>query len=313
MKIVYLDQNKWVALTQAAKHPSDHPELHALLAPLEAAVLAGRLALPLTATNIFETWKVNIPERRQDLASVQAALSRGLVFRGRHKRLEVEVSRVAREVHGLPPVEPEPKWFLSGVFFEAFLEVGDPRLGFAMSEKVLKAIRRFPDRYLYDHLANAPDEMRIEGARRFSEGSEQLRQRVERRRASHAGESISMRRNIYSVFLLDDEMELILAIAQRAQVPWGCVSDIGEKAMRRIPLEVPAYDVEREITVKLETQKRPIEENDFRDMQSFCAVVPYADEVIAERQFTNLARQAGLGRKYGTELSTNIFRLKEYL
>lgn len=117
MRIVYLDQNKWIELARAAKFPAEYPELHALLEAINQEISAGRLALPLTATNIFETYKISDAQRRHDLAFVQAFLSGGLVFRGRHKRLEVEVTEVLRSAYGLPPVIREQKYFLSDVFF----------------------------------------------------------------------------------------------------------------------------------------------------------------------------------------------------
>lgn len=52
-------------------------------------------------------------------------------------------------------------------------------------------------------------------------------------------------------------------------------------------------------------------ENDFRDMQTFQAVVPYADYIVAENQFSNLAIQAGLAKKYGPTISTDILSLEK--
>ena len=48
-------------------------------------------------------------------------------------------------------------------------------------------------------------------------------------------------------------------------------------------------------------------------MQSFCAVIPYADAIVAENMFVNLARQAKLDRKYQTRIYTSIFDLRETL
>jgi hypothetical protein len=91
VRIVYLDQNKWIDLARAAKYPAENSETRAILELLCAEAAAGRAVLPLTATNIYETHKINDPERRFDLAYTLATLSAGRVFRGRHKRLEVEV------------------------------------------------------------------------------------------------------------------------------------------------------------------------------------------------------------------------------
>src|SRR3989337_1238326 len=89
--------------------------------------------------------------------------------------------------------------------------------------------------------------------------------------------STSLIIRIQSAILMINEVDLILKFANRAGFPWKTVGDLGEKAARRIIEGVPTYYVEREIALRLEAQTRPIEENDFRDMQSFCAIIPYAD------------------------------------
>jgi hypothetical protein len=313
MRIVYLDQNKWIELARAAKSPAEHPENHALLQEIADAVAGGRLMLPLAATDIYETHKINDRERRSELASFQALFSGGVVFRGRHKRLEVEISALLRSIYNLPDAPEEPNWFLSKVFFEAFLESDDERFAAPLSDHLLNLLRARSDFCLYDYLINCPEAVRLGAVKRFSAGSEKLRQRVEKRRAQHSNESESMRRKLYSALLMIDEIELILTIAQRAGVAWSSTSDMDASNARRIITDVPTYYVEREIALRLEAQDRALHENDFRDMQSFCAVLPYADQVIGENQFVNLALQAGLNKKYRTELATNILALRKYL
>jgi hypothetical protein len=48
-------------------------------------------------------------------------------------------------------------------------------------------------------------------------------------------------------------------------------------------------------------------------MQSFCTVLAYADQVIAENQFSSLAKQAGLDKKYNTQITTAVASLSESL
>lgn len=115
------------------------------------------------------------------------------------------------------------------------------------------------------------------------------------------------------MILLDNEIELIIGFAKKAGIPWITVTDIGSSNARRIMSDVPTYYVEREIALKLEAETRPIDENDFRDMQSFCAIIPYADQIITENHFASLAQQAGLDKKYATRITTSIFDLKGYL
>ncbi|MFZ1429266.1 MAG: hypothetical protein WAS21_21115 [Geminicoccaceae bacterium] len=311
--IVYLDQNKWIELARAVKYPADYPAQHALFVAIAQEIQTGRLILPLTAANIYETHKTNDTQRRHELAVLQATASQGLVFRGRHRRLETELSDLLFAIHGRPVVARAADWFLSDLFFEAFADFDDERLISPISQQTIDVIRAEPARWLYKYLVATPEDVRIGAVQRFSGGSERLRQRIEERRCQHAGESLAMRRRIMSALLILDDLNLILKFANSAGYPWQSVGDIGKTNMRRIIEDVPIYYVEREIALRLESQTRLIEVNDFRDMQSFCATIPYADEVIGENQFVNLARQARLDKKYCTKLATNILDLGESL
>ncbi len=313
MQIIYLDQNKWIDLSHAVKYPAQFPELRAVLEILVEEAKAERIALPLTQTNIYETHKINDPQRRHDLAFVQASLSQGLVFRGRHKRLETEVTDVLRHAYGLGPADRAQDWFLSNVFFEATLEWDDPRHQVTISERVVAEMRKDPPRLLYEYLMLTPEDVRVAAVASFTAGSDKLRQEIEERRKRHANESLSMRRKIHSALLMINELDLILGFARNAGIPGTNENEILRAHARKIINDSPTYFIEREIALRIEAQSRPIEENDFRDMQSFCAVVAYADIVVAENLFSNLAMQAGLGKKYGTHISTNLLRLPELL
>ena len=120
-----------------------------------------------------------------------------------------------------------------------------------------------------------------------------------------------MRRNIQNVLLTFGEQELILALAAKAGIPGRRPDEILRDNARKIMNETPTYFIERAMALKLEA--RPINENDFRDMQTFCAVVRYADVVVAENTFSNVARQAALDREFGTRITTRLLDLKDHL
>jgi hypothetical protein len=140
--IVYLDQNKWIDLARAFKNPDGYSEHYSVLEKLVEGAKAGRLIVPLTQSNIYETRKISDAGRRHDLAFAQATLSQGRVFRGRHKRLEVEATDVMRRAYGLEPLPRAPNWFLSNVFFEATVEWEDDRLAGIVSSRVFEAIQQ---------------------------------------------------------------------------------------------------------------------------------------------------------------------------
>jgi hypothetical protein len=312
MRILYLDQNKWIELSRGVKSPGDFPAQYQVLTVLVEEANAGRLCIPLTSTNLYETHKIDIPERRQHLAWVQATLSQGMVFRGRYKRLEVEVVDLLRTRYGLEPLRRDPHWFLSSIFFEATAEIGDNRIP-QPSQQVVAAIRSNPPRFMFEYLTGLHEDIRTTVVSKFTEGSEKLRQALEERRARDATETVSMRRRLSSARLMFNELGLVLSFIRAAQLPETNENVVLRDHARNIIGECPTYFIEREIGLRIEAQNRAIEENDFRDMQTFCAVLAYADIVVAENMFSNLATQSGLHKKYGTRITTKLADLPDAL
>lgn len=311
MKLVYLDQNKWVDVARAALAPDRWPQHREVLEMLCAKVGAGEVLLPLTSSNIYETYKINDPDRRANLAYAQVTLSGAQVFRGLHRRLEVEIAWALSSYFGLPWEEPEPGWVLSTVFFEADLEADDPRLGGMVSDRVLATVRAAPQEAMFHYLMEPAPEFRAEAVRRFTQGCEDLRHRLEERRTRHKGESLSMRRRVYSALTLFEQQDLIFRAADQIGLSWTRLRENNGAAMRAVIRDTPAIFVERELSLKLEAENRPIELNDMRDMRAFCTAVPYADVIVAEQRFTSLARQAGLHNRFGVRLETDLRSLLE--
>jgi hypothetical protein len=217
-------------------------------------------------------------------------MSAGLVFRGRYKRLEVELVDVIRAAYAMPNLEREANWFLSNIFFESFLEWGDPRFGDAISMPVLELIHAKPRAMLFDFLMEQPDDIRRTAVVQFTQGSKELAKRIEERRKRDKDESKEARRNLQNFMLMINEMDHILACATLVGIPDKAAFDIMRDNAHAIMDGTPTYHIEREMALLLEDQhNRSIKENDFRDMQTFCAVVAYAGVVVAENMFCSLA------------------------
>jgi len=168
MHIVFLDQNQWVKLGRSLKSPQDYQELCELAQRMQKAVNQEKLLVPLTSANIYETSKINRPERRARHAYLLCALSKGRVFRGRQKRLEVEVSRILRDVFDMAPSIESDNWFLSDVFIDAFIEYNDDRIENRVSDRTVSAISGNSTAFLFDFLANQDEETRRSSVRNFT-------------------------------------------------------------------------------------------------------------------------------------------------
>ncbi len=312
-KIVYLDQNKWVQLCRAIRYPDKYLNLQPTITAIGTAVADGRLVLPLTSTNIYETHKVNDERKRHDLSHTQCLYSQGFVFRGQSARKRAELKSFFMNLMGLVNCDLKQHWFISDIFIDAFIEWNDSRIEGLISENFIKLVQSKPAELLYNYLMRPEESLRRNAVRNWTEGSNQLINQIEDRRARVANEAMEMRRKVYSATLIIDDHDIIFSIGRSCGLKWLNIGEIGNENVRRIVEEVPSYFIEQEISLRLEAQKGPIKENDIRDMSSFSAAVPYCDMLIAEKQFINLAKQAGLDKKFGTRLETQVAAICELI
>ncbi|PJT27206.1 hypothetical protein CN884_02060 [Ochrobactrum sp. 30A/1000/2015] len=311
--ILYLDQNMWIAVAQGVKDPGRYPEAYAVVELLVALGMAGEFTIPLSFTNIYETHKVNDPDRRAHLAWVQASLSQGKVFRGRRALLREQLIDHLSIVFSIAGPTRSHQWFLSEVFFEAVADYDPEVFGVTLSDRFMTWIRDDPPRALFSYLTDKSETNRASAVRKYSAGSSDLIARLEAQRELVNGESLAMRKRVHSARLLIDHLDLIFSLARELSLPISTVSDLGRSRARALVAQVPAFHIERELAAITENEMRSINENDLRDLAALNIVLPYADIVVGEKAFINRARQARLGNHYGTILLTSISELREHL
>ena len=304
--ILYLDQNAWIALARGAWDKSAYPTEHEALATLIAGIKQHGLIVPLSFANIYETMKVNIPDRRLNLARVQAVISGGRVFRGRRRILADTLREYLAARFGLARTGAADRWFLSDLWLEAAADYSPELYDFQVSDRVLRYIRDNPVQTLLDYLAFTDDDIRAEAVRRYSADSADLVAAIERRRAIASGSSFALRKRAYGARMIIDECDFILETGRALGLPWSDIRDVGSQLVRGFAVDIPLFDVERELVVRLEDQNRPIHENDLRDLAAFTTALPFADVMIGEKPFVNLARQARLDVRYGTVMLTSV-------
>ena len=310
-KLLYLDQNAWIALAQGAWDKAEYPAQHAALARIIPAVKAGRIITPLSFTNIYETSKINDPVRRRHLAGVQSLISGGRVFRGRRRILEQTLTTFLAERSDIEVPKPPGDWFLSDLWFESASDYAPDTYGFEISDRLLELFRRDPGYALFSYLTDADEAVRIEGVRRYTAGSETLLENLRARRALIADAPFALRRRVYAARLLSDELNFILETGRHLGLAWSSVADLGPSLSKSLINNIPVLHAERELPLRLEAQDREATENDHRDMAAFTTILPLADIFVAEKPFTNLSRQAGLGRKYAPTLLTSVSELTD--
>ena len=310
MHVIFIDQNKWIDLARAASSkPEGFPYVDIYRA-LCSAVSSGQVILPLASTHIIETAKRNDPKSRLEVARVQAQLSKGSVYRSRKARLLVEMRNSLHRVFSEPILELSENWPIVSGFMQAF-EPFDTLTGTPEEVRRSKLINSIldPEFQYVDFMQNQDDERRRHAVSVFSSGSASLLERIEVRRSIMTGSNVDLRYRAYSAELFFDHQDFVAHILGMIGHSFDDLKALGDKAILDFMKGVPTLNVEAEIAALLEIQQGRLEQNDIRDVQSFYTAIPYSKHVVAERNFTSLARQAKLDTKYGVSLHTNLNEL----
>lgn len=312
MKILYLDQNKWIDLARALNYPTAKPAHALALEKIKRAVQSSKVLVPLTASNIYETQKINEFSRREVMAKLQAALSNGNVFQCGSFRLRYELTKLLLEQSGKTKNGQHDRWFLSDFFLDAFAERKDLKNenGFEFAFSFNQAN---PRAAINSFLFDIPIEARKTTVKNYSQSSVELIRQIERRKLLAEGLSAKKHGDVYRAQLLLDHLEQILSIANEIGIPWRSVLDIGDVMARRIISDLPYFSVETELAIKLERSNHTLIENDLRDMQNMSAVLPHSSFVVIEKAFAALAIQSKLHQKFGVKIMTDISELNEIL
>lgn len=312
MKILYLDQNKWIDLARADKDPLAKPNHTLALTKIVDAVQSGNLLVPLTASNIYETQKINDLPRRKVMAKIQAALSNGIVFQCGRFRFRQELTGFLLEQFGKSNGEQLDAWFLSDFFLDAFAERRESNKE-DWFDSAFKLNQANSQAALYSYLFDLPPETRTTAVKRYSESSVELISQIEQRKSLVSGLNAKKHGDVYRAQLLSDHIDEIISIANEQGIPWRSIFDIGEVMARRIISDLPYFSVETDLIVKLERSDHTLNENDLRDMQNMSAVLPHSSFVVIEKGFAALAIQSRLHQKFGVNIMTDISELNAIL
>ena len=312
-RILYLDQNKWIEIARAIKDPDSHQEIYSVLELLVQATNKGELLIPLSGANIYETHKVNDPLRRGHLAWVQASLSQGTVFRGRDAILRAQIAKFLSRILGVPFPKPAVNWFISENPFEFAGESLEKTLGRPILPEAIRAIKENPAAALHSFLTDIPDENRRVAVERWTAASDELLVQMKKRRKLVQDQPLTIQIRAYAAQLMLEHRDFIFGVAAEFGIPVANMRDLSDRQWRAMITDVGLFDIERELSTKLEYEDRVVDENDIRDVWSFTTAICLADVVLGEAATIGSAKQAKLGQKYSVALLTSFRDLRLYL
>jgi hypothetical protein len=302
MKILFLDQNKWIDLARVHSGKVISGPLHDTYRYLSASLHNGQIIIPLTVANIIETSKRHDLASRSDVVYTQAEFSKGWVFRSRKSRLLVEIKSALRLAFGYDPISLPLNWVVVPNFIRAFEEYESSMV--AMADYIDK---RFGAKQAYlDFMLNQNDQTRREAYSIFSRESDSLLNRIEKRRKDFENHSKEMQRRAYSAHLFSDHQELIVQALTNLGHTLQEMEKLGPDVFVNFLENIPTLNVELKLAISREAQTGSLKANDLGDVGNFYTSVPYANIIVAEKNFVNLAKQTKLDKEYGVKLHTNL-------
>lgn len=302
MEILFLDQNKWIDLAKAHSGKEASEPLIETHRHLLSLLNRGELIVPLTSANIIETSKRNDSTSRLDLAKTQAEFSKGLVFRSRRIRLEVEIQNALRKLFGYEPVSLPPNWVIVPNFIRAFDE----------SELSLTAMAALTDKYsdpkeIYlDFMRHQDDQVRRQAHVNYLQESTSLVKRIQTRRLLFANYGKDLRQRAYSVNLFLEHQNLIIKSLVGLGHTFYEMEELGSDVFINFFENIPTLNVEVKLAVGREAQTGILKTNDLGDFENFSTATPYSTIIVAEKNFVALAKQTKLDEVYNIKLYTKL-------
>ena len=307
MDIVFIDQNKWIDLGRVEAGKITSGALATLYEQLVEAVDRGSVIFPPTISHILETSKRNDPTSRSHVATAQARLSKGYVFRSRKARLLIEMRSALKRLFGEMPLLLPDNWAIVPGFMQAF-ELFDQMVASPAEAERSRFLNQHidPREQFLEYMLNQDDSTRRAAHVAFANESAALVARIEERRRLLTGETVDIRRRAYAAKLFLDHQGYVAHELESIGHTVEEMKGRGAEAIVIFLQNVPTLNVEAEMAARLESKTGDIKQNDVRDMQSFYTAIPYAARIVAEKAFVSLARQSKLDAQYKTSLSESL-------
>ncbi len=316
---VYLDQNKWVDLARAVSgHPNGEP-YRAVLEIARHGAKAGLVRFPLTSLHYMETLSTGSNRRRQDVGRLMNELSRELTMATSNRLLPGEIDRALRVRWGRPMNLREGPVFGQRAAF-AFGE--EPFKFTAPAELQVDPLTRSMIEEHFTGLMNNAildwplEDRGVPGIQASRElGDRHAREEQELGELIRSGGYMGDRlREVWTGRMVMELMEPIHEAMLRAGISPRLFVELGRDGMSAFLADLPVASAVFEIRYRRHRNPQlGWTRNDVRDMHAMSVAVVHCDVVVTERHVAALLIEAGLDRRNGTTVLTDVAKLAPIL
>jgi hypothetical protein len=313
-RYVFLDLNHWIYLSRDYYGKSQNVSHSGLAVALLQKVRNDEVRLPLGLIHFLEHLQNESPARRQRLANVLDLYSAGWCHAAWSDICEFEIQQgLAQVFRGVPPARPEV--FGRGFMFTT--SAGGREIlseGHSAGALALYAAHSAQPGALFDLLTRTIEtnrkKQKVSTAKLSVDNATAAEELRLRRRDCSRDE---YRNAQYATSTLEHE-KVIVDQLSRMQLSIRDFVALGPDGLLKFWSGIPSIYTECELTLYRDRQwPRRIQPNDVRDLAQLAVAVPYCDVVVVEKFWERGISETGVGRKYGTQVFSDLSELLTYL
>ncbi|MFO1034972.1 MAG: hypothetical protein U1E15_13200 [Hyphomicrobiales bacterium] len=312
-KILFPDQNKWIELAREKSLWSSAQRHACIFDQLVRYVQEGKLLVPLTASNIYETLKRNDPVSRSTLAFCQATLSGGLVIKNGTAQRRIQLREFFGRLGDRTATQPSSENVISDFFPDAFADQEDLGLQEGDLETALAISKMDPRIALFSYMTQASNEHRKIAVENYSRSSQKMISEINSRIQGLKSEPTGTRRRFYQAILAYDHQDQILREADRHGITKAKLTDKNGKLLRKVIRELDYFRIETELTLKIEGRNKKIAENELRDLQNATTTIPICDLIVLEKDFSSLIEQCSIVQGSVPKITCSLSSLVDHI
>jgi hypothetical protein len=318
MRIIYLDQNHWIGLSRVAHGREGSTDMGHVLQVLRDAKAERRARFPLSLSHYMETWKHEVPERRERLAHFMIELSGGETVASLRTVVRHELENALARLFPLR-VQPRPLEFVGhglshavGQHFDVHIEWPPEALTIPFEQRdrfettlldelsfgLLSGVAR------QDDLLHQRPAMDLSADRCFMTALRDWRGIA----ARYSSEELD--RRIYATTLADMETALLPALASHG-IRLEEFALVGEQGWRDFLDDMPSRRADMHLRRQwAKNASLTPKESDLNDWAFLGITVSYCDIVVTEKQVADL-----FSRQFETRATilTNLRELPDML
>lgn len=312
MKIIYLDQNHWIYLSQAYYGIDKSLELKEVCDKLINASEEGNVICPLSITHIIETLRHMNKDRRKRLSKFMVKISKGFTILPYTTVIPFEIKNAIYKRLGIEPLDISKTVIGKGIAHswgkictikgdvpekirkELLEEFNSPEaIGYFLSELTLA--EKSKDRKNDYDLINKIEAIR-EGERKIKDKDLRYNVCVEKYLSSVLAPMV-------------EKINLDLGLPKDA-----VISSLTKKQWFDFFKDVPTAYCFFSLSDRVDRNfNRRTDKNDLYDISALAIAIPYCDIVVAESMFSSLAIQARLDKEYETIILSDVKTMNQYL